>query len=609
MAAHAEVSLPAGFIRTVAEARTRQQVLDATSTWIPHIIEAERSSIAIPLDDTALVINAIGGTNAIMGGTILPIVGSMVGQVFSSGELLVVGDLSQSNAAEAHVLQQAGLQSALIAPLLSHGRCLGTINLGNYEPWFFTQHHCDLLRSVALLIASFLHVHDMAEAATAAANSDDLTSVLARTAVLKRLEDGFSAGAGRSLDLLYIDLDGFKTVNDSHGHRVGDRVLQIITERINNQLTEGETVGRIGGDEFLIVVEGKSAERAQELGRSILESCMNTIVVGNIRISPRLSIGIASRVESTPSASYLLGTADQAMYTAKASDKHLVVADSEIRQQVAMIMTLDRELDAAMANGGMHFNYQPVRDAVTGEVLGAEALLRWTHPIYGAISPPLIVERIEGTGRISQFTEWTLRTAARDLASVRRRVPRFADKAFAINLTPHQLAWDRYCEVHEQTCEEFGIRMQDLIIEVVEIEGIEPGDAAEKNLCQIANSGGVIALDDFGAGHNGLRYFARFPIHALKFDRSLISATVHNPMAQTILKSLSAMSDELGIMALAEGVETEAEHKMCVKAGIRHGQGWFFGRPMPLADYTDLVRSELSDSVLEAQPSVAEQPS
>lgn len=537
-------------------------------------------------------IRAMGGSTVIESGSLLPMAGSIVGHVFRCGEVFFLDDLRETNWTEAPVLLEAGLRSALVAPMLSHGRCLGTLNLGNSQAAFFEPHHGNLLQSIALLVGSFLHVHDLADAARAAADADDLTRVLARNAVLKRLEDAFRAAPRRPLHVLYIDLDGFKAVNDAHGHRVGDRVLQILTSRMQGQLNDGESLGRLGGDEFMIVVEDKDAGRAERLGRDILTSCKQKLVVGNIQVLPRLSIGVASCDDSTPSANYLLGNADQAMYAAKTSDEHLVVANDAIRQRVALIMMLDRDLDAAMNNGDMHFNYQPVRDIVTSELLGAEALLRWNHPVYGAISPPLIVERIEGTGRISQFTEWTLRTAARDLASVRSLVPAFADKGFSINLTPHQLGWDQYCGTHVRACEEFGIRVQDLIIEVVECEAIEPDDLAEQTLRAMGAAGATIALDDFGTGHNGLRYFARFPIHALKFDRSIISATVDSPMAKTILTSLSSLSDDLGISALAEGVETEEEHKICIEAGIQHGQGWFFGRPMPLEKFIQLAQAE-----------------
>lgn len=593
MSTQREVSLPAGFIRTLAEATTRQEVLDATSIWMPRIINAERSSIATPLNGTMMEITAIGGRSAILAGAQLPIANSMVGQVFLSGEMLIVDDLTATDGAESASLLKAGLRSTVVAPIVSHGRCLGTINLGNRQTSFFRENDCERLRSVGLLVGSFLHVYDLAEAAQAAADGDDLTQVLARNAILKRLEDGF-ASSDSGLELIFIDLDGFKAVNDAHGHRVGDRVLQILTQRMQTPLKGGESLGRLGGDEFLIVVQDQPHGRAIELSQELLHCCTQTVSVGHIRISPGLSIGVATRDDLTPSADYLLGSADQAMYAAKNSDRTIVVADDAIRQRVALIMMMDRELDAAMNSGAMHFAYQPVRDAITGELLGAEALLRWHHPDFGPISPPLIVDRIESTGRTHQFTEWTLQRTAGDLADVRRKIPAFADKAFAINLTPHQLGWDGYYEHHIAACEKFGIRVNDLIIEVVECEAIAPGDPAETTLRAVAEAGATIALDDFGAGHNGLRYFARFPIHALKFDRSLISTTATTPTTRTILSNLAAMCEELGVVALAEGVETEEEHVRCVEAGIRHGQGWYFGRPMRLDKFIDIARSELT---------------
>jgi len=172
-------------------------------------------------------------------------------------------------------------------------------------------------------------------------------------------------------------------------------------------------------------------------------------------------------------------------------------------------------------------------------------------------------------------------------------VPTFTGKSFALNLTPGQLSWRGCAAAHAETCDRYGFDRADLLVEVVESSEIQPNDAAEQTLKQMASEGAFIALDDFGVGHNALAYFTRFPIHLLKLDQSLVRGMAENEAARSILRGLTSMARELGIISLAEGVETIVEEAMCREAGIHHGQGWHFGRPIPIADFTELALTEL----------------
>ncbi len=593
----ADVHLPAGFIRAVSAAADQEAVLRATASWMPQIINAERSSVALPLDDDNLAIRSIGGTVPLSGPTTHPIAGSIVGKAFRSKKTVVLDDLVGADYADAHALSKAGLRSAVAGPLLSGGRCLGTINLANSKPGFFTEAHVELLGSIADLVASFLNVHQLAAAEKVRAETDDVTGTLSRRAALDELERLFRHPAGKP-SVLFIDLDGFKRINDLHGHRTGDGVLCEIANRIARLLGPDDRLGRLGGDEFIVIVAADpDGERAAGLAADIVVACRPPAQIEGVRVTTSLSIGLGYPHSPDIDASTLLSDADHAMYTAKGCERSIVVADELVRRQVGLVAAIDEDMDAAMDRGEIVFHYQPVRKLKSLDLVGAEALVRWNHPEHGPVPPPLLIERIEATGRISRFTTWAMDTIARDLRTVRHHVPEFVGKSFALNLTPGQLSWSGCADAHAQTCDRYGFDRADLLVEVVESSEIQPGDAAEQTLKKMAAEGAFIALDDFGVGHNALAYFTRFPIHLLKLDQSLVRGMSENDAARSILRGLTSMARELGIISLAEGVETIVEEAMCREAGIHHGQGWHFGRPIPIDDFTELALSELGGIV------------
>lgn len=588
------IGLPPGFISDISRAQNRVAVLQAAAEWLPLILGGERSSVALPHDDEHLAIHAIGGTLVISRGTTLPIATSLVGEAFRRREVVVVDDLELTDHFEAGTLLAGGLRSAIVAPMVSGGRSLGTLNLGNAEPGWFSEIDEQRISAIASLIASFMNVHDLVERERVRASTDDLTGVMARRAILEEVAAAAFGDEERPC-LLFIDMDGFKAVNDTHGHRAGDEVLRVVTRRIERLLGPDDGVGRLGGDEFLVIVRHDPAgSRGRTLAEAIQASCSTPIALGSVRITPRLSIGIAAAEAPDTSADQLLLDADQALYAAKRSIGGIAQADDEIRKQAALIAIIDRDIDVALERGSLEYHYQPIRCLETGRLLGAEALLRWRHPVYGPVPPPLLVERVEATGRVDAFTEWSLARVASDLAYVRSMLPQTGDLTFSVNLSRNQLAWDGCAASFLEACRSHGLRTTDLVAEVVESSEIQTGDAAEATLRTLAELGAAIALDDFGTGHNALGYFTRFPIHAIKFDRSLVRAMATDHKARQILRSLAAMSRELGIVTLAEGVETEEEYGLAVAAGIPHGQGWHFGRPMPLAELISLAESELA---------------
>ena len=586
------LSLPSGFVADLARAGSTQEVLAVVARWLPQIVEAERSSVSLVDDDHHLQLQAFGGSVSLTYSGRIPIEGSLIGRAFLAGETVKIHDLRRYEASDVPLLVEAGLRSAVCAPMITAGTKLGTINLASSQVGFFDDGDVQVLSSIADLIATFIAVNQHAEEYERRANTDTLTGLMSRSAALAELDRAFDDGDHRP-SVLYIDVNGFKAVNDAHGHPVGDRFLKILASRIEGLTRPGDAVGRLGGDEFLVVLHrDRSAEAATKLATRITDALRHPIRIGSLVLDAGVSIGVASVRTLSDTPEDLLYDADQTMYSAKVTGAPSALVSPTIRHRSTLRIAADRDLDDAMAAADIGFHYQPVREIRSNMVVGAEALVRWDHPEHGAVPAPTLIERVEATGRTDAFTRWSLATLLRQWRSVREDLPWFEGNTVGINLTPRQLSWPGLADFLLQTLADNGLRTDEIIVEVVESSGINAGDKAERSLTRIGEAGVLIALDDFGSGHNVLSYFARFPIHCIKFDRSLVRATVDHESARRILRGLNSLALDLGVLTVAEGVESKAEADLCMEAGITIGQGWYFGYPEPLADFVDMARAE-----------------
>ena len=386
-----EVNLPAGFIAALSSAADQEGVLAATAEWVPETIQAGLSSLALPHGDDQLRIMKLGQSDGtiIPSGSAYPIDGSLVGSAFTSGRVVKIDDLRLTTYPERHLLLPAGVRSSLIGPMMSGGRCLGTINLGNRSVGHYTERHSLLLGALARLVGSFLNVFELADDAERRATYDALTGAMTRRAGLAVLEARRQGDPARLPSILYLDLDNFKSVNDSHGHQTGDEVLRVMAHRLQALLGADDQLVRLGGDEFLLIIDDDaSGERAVQVAERFRAAIAAPVVVGPVQIEPRVSMGIAPGNHRSASTFELMGSADQAMYDAKAG-AGIVVADESTHQRAMQIAAIDRDLDAAMTDGSMRFYYQPVHELDSGEISGAEALVRWDHPEHGWLPAPL----------------------------------------------------------------------------------------------------------------------------------------------------------------------------------------------------------------------------
>ena len=588
------VLLPTEFLADLAAANSVDDVLDAASTWLRRIVVADRASVTL-LDESARTLQtlALGGNTAIPLGAMVPVEHSLAGAAIRERRIVTTPDLEQCDASEAAPLLAGGIRSVINAPLVSSDICFGTVNIGSREPGFFEGYDTTVLTAVSGLMASYIAVHEQVRRQERLAERDELTGLLNRRAILDAVNERFDSNPEAGIAILFVDLDGFKLINDAYGHASGDALLRELADRFRRALRPDDVIGRTGGDEFLVLLGAGTDEReAMSIASRVHETCVAPVDLGAYVTSVGASVGVAHSRDAE-NASGLLAEADFAMYHAKRSEAAVVPADDRIRAYADLVSAIDRDIEQAIVNGHLRFDLQPVRRLADREILGCEALLRWHHPVHGSVPAPLVMERIEAKGHVARFTEWSIGAAASALAQLRSRVPAFQDKAIALNLTARQLGWAGYTETHMAALDRNGLRPEDVIIELVESGLIEVGTAAERTLRELGQRSVIIALDDFGTGHNVLGYFAQFPIHSIKFDRSLIDTIDSNEPVRAIVRGLAQVARDLGIDTLAEGIERPRQADRCREVGIVCGQGLLLGGPAPVRDFERLALREL----------------
>jgi len=433
-----------------------------------------------------------------------------------------------------------------------------------------------------------------------AASHDDLTGVLSRAAAMRELEQRFER-APTSTAVLYIDLDGFKGVNDGYGHLVGDEVLRTFAQRISTTVGDRHPVARIGGDEFLVVLDVESTDDAVALAQKVANILSSPVQLADLAVTQRFSIGLArSSTElaaqlphtTTPRmrAERLLIEADMAMYVAKRDQLAVALADESTRTWSMRRLVIERDLPAAITRGDIEFHYQPLVDLDSRKWAGAEALLRWEHPELGLLPPELVVERAEVIGCFDDLSRFTIDTVARDWAELLRHAPVMRHHQAAVNASPRQLTWDGFVDAHLEALEREGLRPDQFVVEVTESSRVELHTGAATNLTKLAETGSSVCLDDFGVGYSALAYFTQFPIDAIKVDRSLVAELRGDAsMPERLLRGVVRLAQDLGTRLVGEGVETEAAASHCHSLGIRVGQGTHLGPPMSFEEFCALA--------------------
>jgi len=392
-------------------------------------------------------------------------------------------------------------------------------------------------------------------------------------------------GAGEPLAVLGIDLDGFKAINDLHGHPAGDALLIEVAHRLRGVLGGDELVARLGGDEFAVVQQGGSQPaHAGLLSERIITALGKPFAIGGKSVRISASIGVAIFPADADNPGDLVRNADMALYRAKGEGRGLTrfyeaAMDDALRQR----RQLEADLRVAIAKSELEIHYQPIAELESGAILGFEALLRWNHRQLGPISPDMFVRLAEESGLINRLGEWVLREACCEAA--RWNPP----LKLAVNLSPLQFTQDDLVGAIERVLGESGLDPARLELEVTEGLLIKDAAGALAILKRLKALGVRISMDDFGTGYSSLTYFRMFPFDKVKIDRSFVGDMIGNPQARAIIRSVIGLGHGLGVPVVAEGVETPEQLEMLRAEGCDQVQGYLIARPNPIRHFEGVV--------------------
>ncbi len=495
-------------------------------------------------------------------------------------------------------LARNGATTAYVQPVVWRGTLCGALALGYRGDSSLDeeerQHAHELADRVAVAVSSAWRDEQL----YLQAHFDPLTGLPNRLLFKDRLgqEIARSQREGLRFGLLFIDLDHFKTVNDSFGHTTGDAVLRESARRISRCVRTTDTVSRLGGDEFTVMLTNlQHPQEAGLIAESVVEALSREFQVNGEQCFLSASLGIASFPEDGGSAEELLKSADTAMYRAKAGGRaQAVYFEERMNAEAVARLTLDRDLRVAIERGELELHYQPKLDLATDTICAAEALVRWRHPTLGLIPPDRFIPLAEESGFIEQVGHWTLREACGQMRLW--RAAGLPIGSVSVNVSPRQFRRRGLLEFIRDCVGEAGLPPECLGIEITEGLLIERSQAVEDLLKRLSGMGHRIALDDFGTGFSSMAYLKRFPVGEIKIDRVFIEGLEPGAESEPIVAAIIAMSHALGKTVVAEGVEKPEQLALLGRMGCDQVQGFLLSRALPAAELEAFVRSRAAAS-------------
>jgi diguanylate cyclase (GGDEF)-like protein/PAS domain S-box-containing protein len=392
------------------------------------------------------------------------------------------------------------------------------------------------------------------------------------------------------LAVLFLDLDNFKTVNDSLGHSAGDLLLVEVAARLQSCLRSGDTAARLGGDEFAVLLEDLASDGdAVVLAERVIRAFEQTFTVEGTEVSATVSVGIACASPAS-STDQLLRNADLAMYTAKRAGKgRFEIYEGTMHAAAVKRLYAEAELRRAIESHELRPHYQPIVDLTTGETVSLEALARWQHPDRGVLSAAEFIPLAEETGLVSEISRLVLETACADLRAWRDAGEVTATLSMSVNLGARQLSGDALIAQVAAALDTYDLEPSCLILEITESAMMVDTAAAMETLSRLRALGVKIALDDFGTGYSSLSYLQRFPVDILKIDKSFVDGLDSTPELSALPQAIIALAKTLGLTSIAEGIEREAQRAHLCELGCHLGQGYLFAAPVPAEAIPALV--------------------
>ena len=431
---------------------------------------------------------------------------------------------------------------------------------------------------------ALLRHHEELAAATAA--TTPATGTATETTAERAALEGLPSDRGHHVAVLFIDLDDFKTINDSLGHLEGDRLLAEVGTRLLQATRGFDLVARLGGDEFGVLLEGMRAEHdARAVIDRITGVLKRPVVLQTREVVVSASLGVAF-ARDAKNADELLRNADVAMYQAKAAGKgRHAEFDHAMHAAAVARLELAADLRFAVERNELRLLYQPVVELATGAVVGAEALLRWERPGHGVITPLAFVPLAEETGLIVPVGRWVLRVACAQLARWRASLPGSDALSMNVNVSGRQLAEDGFVDEVRAAIRDTGVPAELVTLEITESVLVDHASDILTVLHELRAVGVRLAIDDFGTGYSSLGYLQKFPIDVLKIDRSFVNGVTRGGSEAALTRTIVALCAALGLDAVAEGIEQAAQQDALAALGCRRGQGYLFARPLSVDDF------------------------
>jgi diguanylate cyclase (GGDEF)-like protein/PAS domain S-box-containing protein len=416
------------------------------------------------------------------------------------------------------------------------------------------------------------------------AHHDQLTGLPNRVLLDDRMRQAIQRAKRNrhKVAVFMVDIDHFKRINDSLGHAAGDSLLDLVAKKLCSAVRGTDTVARMGGDEFVIVMpEFRDQKDAERCAEAIIQKVATPTTLGNREVNVTVSVGLCIFPDCARDADSLLKNADAAMYEAKESGRNSYHVFNECMiEATADKLEFEHDLRHALDNGELSLHYQPQVSCITGDVIGMEALLRWNHPRRGAIAPMQFIPLAEATGLIVPMGEWAIRTACHEGRELQLDLGR--ELVIAVNLSPRQFRQKNLATLVEVALRESGLPPSSLEIEITEQTLMTNSTTTNKTLRDLRKLGVKIAIDDFGTGFSSFSYLLQYEVDRLKIDRSFVNRSADDPTAAAIVRAIISMAHGLNLKVVAEGVETNDQLNFLLRRRCDEAQGFYFGKPVPM---------------------------
>jgi diguanylate cyclase (GGDEF)-like protein len=481
--------------------------------------------------------------------------------------------------------------------------------LNRFGEWRHLEAHVTDLRSDRQIRGVVFNARDISERVrleeqlTRQAFHDGLTGMANRALFRDRLDQALARSA-RSLGVLavlLVDLDGFKQVNDSLGHDAGDELLKVVAERFESELRPSDTLARLGGDEFAVLIDGAHESQASSVATRLLSSLAEPVWIAGRELSVGASIGVALHPGGTARSEDLLRHADVAMYAAKEAGRgRFELFHYDMARELGELLGLEHELRLGLQRGEFTLHYQPEVDLENGAIVGVEALVRWNSPRRGLVPPDRFIRVAEATGLILGLGEFVLGEACAQTAQWRREGLLPEKFVTWVNLSGRQLVGGGISRTVRAALHDSGLPAECLGLEVTETSLVEegPGGNRARAELQLLHEDGVrIAIDDFGTGFSSLAQLRSFPVDMIKVDRSFVQGVDEETKDAAITANLVTLAHALGVLAIAEGIESDSQLSSLRGLGCDLAQGFLFARPMPADDVRNVLTGGFGDLI------------